>query len=30
VLSSLPTDQQSMIFSGTIERIYPALAGVAA
>jgi L-fuconolactonase len=30
VLSSLPTDQQAMIFSGTIEHIYPALAGVAA
>jgi predicted TIM-barrel fold metal-dependent hydrolase len=30
VLSSLPSDQQAMIFGGTVERIYPALAGVAA
>jgi len=30
VLSSLPKQQQAMIFGGTVERIYPALAGVAA
>jgi predicted TIM-barrel fold metal-dependent hydrolase len=30
VLSGLPNDQQAMIFSGTVERIYPALRGVAA
>lgn len=30
VLSSLPEDQQAMIFGGTVQRIYPALAGVAA
>jgi hypothetical protein len=29
-LSGLPNDQQAMIFSGTVERIYPALRGVAA
>lgn len=30
VLSSLPKDQQATIFSGTVARIYPALAGVTA
>jgi MFS family permease len=30
VLSNLPKDQQAMIFGGTVERIYPALAAVAA
>jgi len=30
VLSSLPKQQQAMIFGGTVERLYPALAGVAA
>ena len=30
VLSSLPSDQQAMIFGGTVARIYPALRGVAA
>jgi L-fuconolactonase len=30
VLSSLSEDQQAMIFAGTVARIYPALAGVAA
>jgi L-fuconolactonase len=29
-LSSLPRHQQAMIFGGTVERIYPALAGAAA
>jgi len=30
VLSSLPKQQQAMIFGGTVERLYPALTGVAA
>jgi predicted TIM-barrel fold metal-dependent hydrolase len=30
VLSSLPSEQQAMIFGGTVERIYPALRGVVA
>jgi predicted TIM-barrel fold metal-dependent hydrolase len=30
VLLSLPGDQQAMIFGGTVERIYPALAGASA
>jgi predicted TIM-barrel fold metal-dependent hydrolase len=30
VLSSLPQPMQSMIFGGTVQRIYPALAGVSA
>jgi predicted TIM-barrel fold metal-dependent hydrolase len=29
VLSGLPADQQAMIFGGTVQRIYPALAGAA-